>query len=65
MAPFTRFLAAFRALLLGNRYESDLSAELQFHLERKIEENLRAGMTPEEARRQALLASAKRGCRQC
>ena len=55
MAPLTKFLAALRVRLLGNRSESDLSAELQFHLECKIDENLRAGMSPAEARCQALL----------
>src|SRR5688572_6226419 len=36
--------------------ERDLSAELQSHLEMHIADNIRAGMTPEEARRQALVA---------
>ncbi|HEY0284209.1 MAG TPA: ABC transporter permease [Vicinamibacterales bacterium] len=36
--------------------EGDLSAELQSHLEMHIADNMRAGMTPEEARRQALVA---------
>jgi predicted permease len=35
--------------------DRDLHAELASHLEMHIEENLRAGMTPEEARRNALL----------
>src|SRR5262249_4347173 len=30
--------------------EDELQAELQFHLEREIEENIIRGMTPEEAR---------------
>ncbi|MEO5740942.1 MAG: ABC transporter permease, partial [Vicinamibacterales bacterium] len=36
--------------------EKDLSAELQSHLDLHIADNIRAGMTPEEARRQALVA---------
>src|SRR5688572_13128302 len=36
--------------------ERELSAELQSHLELHIADNIRAGMTPEEARRQALVA---------
>ena len=34
--------------------EQELSEELQFHLERQIEQNLAAGMPPEEARHAAL-----------
>ncbi len=36
-------------------FEQDLAAELDCHLEMHIADNLRAGMTPEEARRQALI----------
>jgi predicted permease len=40
--------------LFGNRHrEADLQAELESHLQMHIEDNLRAGMTPKEARRQA------------
>src|SRR5882757_2193245 len=34
---------------------NDISAELESHLELHIDDNLRAGMTPYQARRQALL----------
>jgi hypothetical protein len=34
--------------------EDELQAELQFHLEREVEENIIRGMTPEEARRAAI-----------
>ena len=37
------------------RRDDDLAAELESHLQMHIEDNLRAGMTPEEARRQALI----------
>jgi hypothetical protein len=37
------------------RRERQLQAELQFHLDRQIADNLRAGMSPEEARRDARL----------
>ena len=37
------------------RRERELAAELESHLQLHIEDNLRAGMTPQEARRQALL----------
>ena len=36
--------------------ETELSAELESHLDMHIADNVRAGMTPEEARRQALIA---------
>jgi predicted permease len=38
-----------------NGWEMEMNEELRFHLERQIDRNLAAGMTPEEARRQALL----------
>jgi putative ABC transport system permease protein len=37
------------------RRERELAAEMESHLQMHIEDNLRAGMTPEEARRQALI----------
>ncbi len=36
-------------------FERDMQEEMRFHVERETEENLRRGMTPAEARRQALL----------
>ncbi len=52
-------MRAFFIRLLGwlrrSRAESDFDAELESHLEFHIEDNLRAGMSPPEARRQALL----------
>ncbi len=43
--------------LFGNRdREADLQAELESHLQMHIEDNLRAGMTPKEARRQAAIS---------
>ncbi|UCC73151.1 MAG: ABC transporter permease [Gemmatimonadota bacterium] len=46
---------AFNALFRRGRVEAELEEEVRFHLEMEIEKNLRAGMTPEEARRVALL----------
>jgi len=52
-------MRSLRALLLQvgglfrkAQYDADLSCELESHLRMHIEENLRAGMRPEEARRQ-------------
>ena len=49
--------------------EATLDGELKFHLQMEIEENLRQGMSPEEARRQALIAlggleQTREACRQ-
>ena len=55
-------LRAMRALVVrigglfaGNRRDRELAEEFESHLEMQIEDNLRAGMTPAEARRDALL----------
>ena len=42
-----------RSLLRRGREDADTREELRFHLEMETEKNLRAGMTPVEARRQA------------
>ena len=39
-----------RSLIRRRRLEQELDAELQFHLEQQIQENLAAGMSPDEAR---------------
>src|SRR5258708_38288481 len=51
-------LARFAALLTGHRADDDaLSEELQAHLDMQTAENVRRGMSRDEARRQAMLAS--------
>ena len=53
-----RLRAALQRLLglLGfGRRDEDLSSELESHLQMHVEDNVRAGMTPEQARRRALL----------
>lgn len=54
-----RWLHAFALRLVGlfqrQRQDSEFADELQSHLEMHIEDNLRAGMSPEQARRAALL----------
>ena len=44
-----------RALARRGQLEAGLDAEIRFHIDRQAEKNLRAGMTPGEARRQALI----------
>lgn len=43
-----------RALFFKSKMEDELQAELQFHLEREIDENIIRGMSPEEARYAAI-----------
>ena len=43
-------------VLRRGRLERELAAEIESHLQLHIDDNLRAGMTPAEARRQAVLA---------
>jgi putative ABC transport system permease protein len=50
-----RSLRRLFALFRRDQLDRDLSAEIAQHLELAIEENLRAGMTSQEARRRALI----------
>jgi putative ABC transport system permease protein len=50
-------LARIAGFFTGNRADSDLRDELQSHLDMQTAENVRRGMHPDEARRQAMLAS--------
>ena len=54
-----RHVRAFFVRLAGlfdrHRRERELADELESHLQLHIDDNLRAGMTPVEARRQALI----------
>ena len=49
------WLSRFMGLFGHTRWERELTAELESHLALHIDDNLRAGMTAEEARRQALI----------
>ncbi len=50
-------LARLAGVFTGHRADEELREELQAHLEMATAENIRRGMPPDEARRQALLAS--------
>ncbi len=50
-------LARLAGVFAGHRADDDLRDELQSHLEMETAENIRRGMRPAEARRQALLGS--------
>src|SRR5262245_55372536 len=54
MAMLNKLRLRLQALFFKPKMEDELQAELQFHLEREIEENINRGMTPEEARFAAL-----------
>ena len=55
MKMLRAWLLRFGGLFARQRRDHDLAAELDSHLQLHIEDNLRAGMKPEEARRQALI----------
>jgi predicted permease len=45
----------WRQWLSRNKWEHDLTEEMRFHLEQQTSANIASGMTPQEARRQAVL----------
>jgi len=45
-----------KSIFRRRRVESEMDDELRFHLEHKIDEGIASGLSPEEARRRALLA---------
>ena len=55
MTKFRALLQRITALFHRDHRDADLAAELESHLQFHIEDNLRAGMSAEEARRQALI----------
>ena len=50
-----RSVSRLRAFFLKPPLDADLEAEIQAHIELAVEENMRSGLTPLEARRQALV----------
>src|SRR4029078_11323941 len=55
MPPLRDLLARLRALFRGADLDRDFAQELGSHLEMLTEDNIRAGLTPVEARRRAAL----------
>jgi putative ABC transport system permease protein len=55
MSPLRALFLRLRSFFRKDQLDRDLNAELNAHLELHIEEKLAAGMTPEAARREALL----------
>ena len=56
MRALDKLRLRFRSLLRRAKVERELADELHFHLEQLTEENIAAGMTPEEAHMAALRA---------
>lgn len=55
MRRLRAWIIRFSSLFAQHRHEQEMTDEFESHLRMHIEDNLRAGMTPEEARRQALI----------
>jgi predicted permease len=55
MRRIRAFLMRLGGLFAGDRASSDSTAELESHLQLHIDDNLRTGLSPAEARRQALI----------
>jgi putative ABC transport system permease protein len=56
MVTVRRLLRRLSIFRRKARLEREMDDELRIHLEMEIEDNLRAGMAPEEARREAMIA---------
>lgn len=54
--PLSQFRLLMRSLFRRTQVEQELDEELQYHLERQIDENLAKGLSPDEARHTALRA---------
>lgn len=55
MRKLRALLSRFKGLFLKDTHERELNDELESHLQLHIDDNLRAGMSPEEARRVAVM----------
>jgi predicted permease len=68
MRPLRAFVAFLNAPLIRERQDRELALELDAHLQMYTDDNIRAGIPPEEARRRARIAlggveSVKEDCR--
>src|SRR5207249_11204537 len=55
MKRLREWMVRFGGLFNKQRKDRELDEEIESHLQLHIEDNLRLGMTPEEARRQAMI----------
>src|SRR3954467_1558365 len=49
------FFSKSKQMTSPQKRSAEIDEELQFHIDKQTEENIRRGMSPEEARRQALI----------
>jgi putative ABC transport system permease protein len=68
MSWLWKLCARFRALFQRERLDRDMAEEMSLHIEMQTQENIEAGLRPEEARREALrqfgwVESIKESCR--
>ena len=50
----------FRNLFLRSRVDREIESEIRAHIEMRVEDNLAAGMAPDEARRDAMIRFGNR-----
>jgi predicted permease len=55
MRPLTKLSHRIRSLFRRDAVNGELDAELEFHLEREVQEKIGAGMSPQEARRTTMI----------
>ena len=55
MKRLRRFVHRLSAAFSGRHADSEIAEEFESHIRMQTEDNMRAGMTPEEARRAAVL----------
>src|SRR3712207_5169206 len=55
MRKFREFIQRFAGLFNKQRKDRELDEEIESHLQMNIDDNLERGMSPEEARRQAMI----------
>src|SRR5262245_30272665 len=55
MKVLWRLIARLRGTLSGRRNDSDMAEELESHIQMQTDDNIRSGMSPDEARRAAVL----------
>jgi len=55
MKRLRRFMHRLRTLFFGHGVDADIAEEFESHIRMQTEDNVRAGMTPDEARRAAVL----------
>src|SRR5258707_2466952 len=55
MRQFRQWMMRFGGLFNRRRKDGELDDEIESHVQMHIEDNLRLGLTPEEARREAMI----------